>query len=266
MRNIVALLTVMTLLAGCADHMDRHDLPCRDIGELPNGSLFLFGEMHGSVEAPALIANIACRLSAARDVTIGLEIPTTEQIQIDKYLASAGTGRDEAHLIATDFWREGDDGRSSIAMLDLLRTIRALNAGGRSVEVFAFDDQAVGSATRDEAMAASIRRYRRDHPSRTLVALMGNIHAMQETFVVEDFRITPAGQLLKDLSPTSVLIAYPKGTVWACMPDCGVHDVAPREAVLGPSGFREGASMSGYSHTYILGSITASPPAISERQ
>ena len=113
-------------------------------------------------------------------------------------------------------------------------------------------------------MAASIRRYRRENPSRTLAALMGNIHAMQDTFVVEDYSITPAGQLLKDLSPISILITYPKGSVWACMPDCGVHDVAPRNPLLGPSGFREGASMTGYSHTYLLGSITASPPAAGE--
>ena len=185
MRNITALIIFMTLLAGCIDGPDRHGVQCRDIGELPGGHLLLFGEMHGSIEAPALIADVACHLSLSGDVTIGLEIPATEQAQIDDYLASAGTA----------------------------------------------------------------------------VAFMGNIHAMQEKFVVEDFSMTPAGQLLEDLSPTSILITYPKGTVCACMPDCGVHDVAPRNPINGPSGFREGASMTGYSHTYLLGSITASPPA-----
>lgn len=261
MRNIAALIIFMTLLAGCTDGPDRHGVQCRDIGELPGGHLLLFGEMHGSIEAPALIADVACHLSLSGDVTIGLEIPATEQAQIDDYLASAGTAADEAKLLAGAFWRHGNDGRSSVAILDLLRAIRAQNAGGRSLEVLAFDDHALGSMSRDEAMAASIRSYRGIHPSRKMVALMGNIHAMQEEFVVEDFSMTPAGQLLEDLSPTSILITYPKGTVWACMPDCGVHDVAPRSPINGPIGFREGASMTGYSHTYLLGSITASPPA-----
>ncbi|HEY4530519.1 MAG TPA: hypothetical protein VIG97_09390 [Luteimonas sp.] len=263
MRRIIALLVVMTLVAGCADHRERHDANCRDIGELPAGNLFLFGEMHGSVEAPALVAAMACHLSFSEDVAIGLEIPTDEQPRIDQYLASAGTKSDEARLVATTFWRNGNDGRTSGAMLDLFRELRALKAGGRSVEVFAFDAEVAGSEDRDKAMASSIRRYRSQHPSRTIVALMGNIHAMQEEFVAEDFTMAPAGQLLRDLSPISILIAYPKGTVWACMPDCGVHNVAPRNPNHGPSGFREGASMTGYSHTYFLDSITASPPAAS---
>lgn len=266
MRSIVALIIFMTLLGGCTDRPDRHGVQCRDIGELPGGNLLLFGEMHGSIEAPALIADVACHLSLGGDVTIGLEIPAEEQARIDDYLASAGTAADEAKLLATAFWRNGEDGRSSVAMLDLLRAIRALNAGGRSLEVLAFDDQALGSTDRDEAMAASIRSHRGKHPSRKMVALVGNIHAMQERFVVEDFSLTPAGQLLEDLFPTSILITYPKGTVWACMPDCRVHDVAPRNPIDGPSGFREGASMTGYSHTYLLGSITASPPALQGQQ
>lgn len=226
----------------------------------------MFGEVHGTAEAPALIADVACHLAADNDVAIGLEIPTSEQMLIDEYLASQGTTEDEDRLTESAFWQGGHDGRSSVAMLNLLRSVLEQNAGGRSVEVFAFDEQSDGSANRDEAIASGIRRYRDKNPSRMIVALMGNIHAMQETFTSGDVTIVPAGQLLKDLTPTSVLVAYPEGTAWACMPDCGTHNVVPGRPLSVPAGFREGPGRSGYSHTYLLESITASPPAAGNRQ
>jgi hypothetical protein len=265
MSNIVALLIATSiLLTSCADSSTGRQAHCRDIGELPSGDLLMFGEMHGSVEAPALIAEVACHLSIDNEIAIGLEIPTSEQERIDDYLASNGTKEDEDRLTASTFWQNGNDGRSSIAMLNLLRSIRTLDGIGHPIDVFAFDEQLDGRTNRDVAIATGIRRYRDANPSKKIVALMGNIHAMQETFTIEDVSIIPSGQLLKDLNPLSVLIAYPKGTVWACMPDCTVHSVAPQNPLTGPSGFREGSTLTGYSHTYLLNSITASPPAIGD--
>ncbi|MGN2248020.1 hypothetical protein ACFWZ3_15150 [Frateuria sp. GZRR35] len=74
--------------------------------------------------------------------------------------------------------------------------------------------------------------------------------------------LRPSGYLLADLEPVSILVTYPKGSIWACMPDCRIHDLSPRTPVPGPPGFKKGATLGGYGYMFLLGSITASPPAI----
>jgi hypothetical protein len=237
---------------------------CADIQGLPLGNLLLFGEMHGSVETPALISQLACSLSSSRELAIGLEIPSGEQSLLDSYLASRGAKTDVQKLTGSDFWQRGRDGRSSSAMLRLIEDIRKLKEGGAPVNLFAFDDQPGTTLERDIAVANGIRRFHDSHPNTQIIALMGNIHAMQEPIAIEDHTIVPSGKLLKDLDPVSILVAYPKGTVWACMPDCGIHEVSAAKSFAGAPGFSRGALSAGYSHTFSLRSITAAPPAVQE--
>ena len=220
--------------------------------------------MHGSLEKPALISALACSLSRWRKVAVGLEIPSAEQPRIDAYLASRGTTRDEVALIAGEFWQRGWDGRSSTAMLRLIEDVRRLKHRGAPVDVFAFDDQPGTDLQRDVAIAGAIRRFHEAHRDTQVVALMGNIHAAQAPMVIAGQTIVPSGHLLADLRPVSIVVAYPQGTIWACMPDCGVHAVNAAKSFSTTPGFREGASSAGYSHTYSLATITAAPPAAKE--
>ena len=229
---------------------------------LPAGNLLIFGEMHGSVEAPKLISDIACSLSTTEAVAVGLEISSQDQPLIDAYLKSRGTSADAAALTSSNFWQKGQDGRSSAAMLQLIEDIRVMREEGRAIDLFAFDDQPETTLERNVAIANGVRRFHEAHKKTRIIALMGNIHAMQAEITTSSGRLVPSGILLSDLSPVSILITYPTGTTWACMPICGVQSLTPRSPTTGTPGFKDGASMGGYGYSFQLPSITASPPAI----
>ena len=262
-RKAIAILLVL-LLAACGRGQSSTAAAetCPEPPGIPAGELLLFGEMHGSAEAPALVSRLACVLSAPRELAVGLEIPTQDQPLIDAFLGSQGTPSDVAALTSSSFWQEGKDGRSSQAMLKLIENIRAMKQSGKPVDLFAFDDQPGTGLERNVAIANGIRRFHDAHPGARIVALMGNVHAMQDKMYAGNETIVPSGYLLADLHPVSVLVMYPAGTIWACMPNCGIHRIAPRNPETSPSGFREGASLGGYSRSYLLPSITASLPAV----
>src|SRR5207253_1601063 len=105
---------------------------------LAPGATISLGEMHGTVEAPRAVADLA--LLAARagyDIEVGLEISTAEQPAFDRYLESSGQPSERAALLAGAHWHaEFPDGRSSEAMLDLIERIRALRHAGHRAHVF----------------------------------------------------------------------------------------------------------------------------------
>lgn len=250
-------------LASCS-HSNQpipESIACQKPNGIPTGDLLLFGEMHGSKEAPAVISEITCALSGSNNIAVGIEVPSADQALIDAYLQSDGTSADRARLISSDFWQKGKDGRSSIAMLRLIEDIRILKKSGRSVQLFAFDDQPNTDLERNVAIANGIRRFHNSHKNTKIIALMGNIHAMQDSITTNEGPLIPSGAMLSDLKPISILITYPSGTTWACMPDCGVQKLTPRSQTTGETGFKEGAPLGGYSFSYQLHSISASPPA-----
>lgn len=238
---------------------------CPAIAGVPDAPLLLFGEMHGSKEAPALISRLACAISATQEVAVGLEMPSRDQPLLDAFMASGGTGNDVRQLIASDFWQKGRDGRSSAAMLKLIEDVRALKQAGRPVALFAFDDQPGTELERNVAIANGVRRFREAHPDTRIIALMGNIHAMQEAMWAGEEMLTPSGKLLADLQPVSTLVSYPAGTVWACMPTCGIHALPAPRGETAP-GFHDGAAPGGYSRIFGLPSLTASPPAVEQKK
>lgn len=263
MIKTIAFLAALVLSPGsyAAQPSTWHE-DCPPLDGLPQGKLLLFGEMHGSKEAPALIARLACAVSKHEEMAVSLELPSREQQRLDAYLASPGAKADRKKLMGSAFWQTDKDGRSSAAIFELIDAVRILRKHGRAIDLFAFDEQPGTTLERNVAIAHGIRGFRERHPDTKVIALMGNIHAMQEPLDFGEEKLRPSGYLLKDLEPVSILLTYPKGSIWACMPDCRIHDLSPRTPVPGPPGFKKGATLSGYSHMFLLGSITASPPAV----
>lgn len=257
----VAIAVLIPLAACSRDAAEAVAVDCAAVSGAPDAPLLLFGEMHGSQEAPALIHGLACSISEAREVAVGLEISSRDQPLLEAFMASAGAADDVRKLIASDFWRRGRDGRSSVAMLRLIEDLRALKQAGRPVSLFAFDDQPGTNLERNVAIANGLRRFHDAHPEARIIALMGNVHARQESMWAGDAMLTPSGKLLADLHPVSVLVSYPAGTIWACAPTCGIQTLTAARGEAAP-GFHDGSSMGGYSRTYRLASITASPPAV----
>ena len=264
LKFIAGLITITLAACGHGPQPSSSSRNCPLPQGLPAGNLLLFGEMHGSAEAPKLISDIACSLSESENVAVGLEISSKDQPLIDNYLKSRGTKADIKALTSSDFWQKGRDGRSSAAMLRLIEDIRTLNNEGRAIVLFVFDDQPDTKLERNVAIANGIRRFYSAHATTRIIALMGNIHAMQVKITTSSGPLVPTGYLLSDLNPVSILITYPAGTTWACMPICGVQNLTPRSPQIGSSGFKVGATMGGYGYSFLLPSITASPPAMQQ--
>jgi hypothetical protein len=236
------------------------DSDCALPAEFPRAGMLLFGEMHGSVEAPAFVGEVACAYSKDGPIALGLEIPGGEQAAIDRYLDSDGGTEARSALLAGAFWTNSPDGRSSAAMAELIGRMRVLRGQGRALNVFAFDLPSGGD--RDAAMADAIRAYHVAHPGVRIVALMGNIHASQTPIARGEGTIITTASLLTDLGPVSVLLGYRAGTIWACMPDCGVHPVQSQWGKQRAPGLHPSSPMAGYSMTWVLERITASEPAL----
>lgn len=262
MRYVLALLcAVFLLVCSIPSHARSGGVQCDAPPGIPDAQILLFGEMHGAAESPALVGKVICVLAQRGPVALGLELPSTEQGSIDRYLTSNGDAAARKALRSTPFWLHRD-GRSSVAMFNLVDAARHLKQDGLTVSVFTLDPDLVGAADDNKAMAHALRMYHDQHPASRIVALMGNLHAGQ--VVVTTFRepITPAGFYLRDLHPVSVYVAYHSGTIWACMDGaCGVHKVSSQWAPdVGPR-FTSDAPMEGYSVSYMLPSLTTSPPA-----
>lgn len=253
------LFAIGVILAAACSASHARGIACEAPHGIPAARLVLFGELHGTAESPALVGRVVCALAESGPVALGLELPAIEQGPIDSYLASDGDPAAGERLLSGRFWLEDDDGRSSRAMFDLIRYVRELKQQGLPVAVFTLIPASLGNTPDDNpGIARSIRAFHHKHPTPRIVALMGNLHAGQAEVRPFGKTITPAGYLLRDLHPVSILITHPAGTIWACINSCGIHDVIGESR---PAGFHDGAPMRGYGMSYMLPSITASPPA-----
>lgn len=239
--------------------------------QLRPGTLLFFGEIHGSVESPALVGDVACAVRAAGlPLVVGLEIPVEENALLQAYLTSAGTAADRRRLLAGAFWMDSyQDGRRSEAMAALLERLRELSWTRGGVTVVPFDSTTVSGEgeARDAAMAERLAAVVATAPAdAVVVATCGNVHSRTHVGVPWDAAYRPmafltaqrlAGRRVVSFAPSS-----PKGTAWTCdmSGGCGPHPVGgsghgSRRVELLP------APVDNHDGRYQLASLTASPPA-----
>ena len=144
--------------------------------------LLVLGELHGTVEAPALVATLAARLLDSGALTVALEIPAQDQARLDAYLASDGSTRAQRALLDGEFWQrapERSDGRRSRAMFALIEQLRLLRSTHPELRLLAFDDTGFFDQTRsrDALMSDALRAAHAAHPEAKLLVLTGNYHA-----------------------------------------------------------------------------------------
>lgn len=240
---------------------------------LTRGRILLLGEIHGSREGPSLVAEAVCSAaSRALPVVVALEIPLEEKDRIDAFLGADGSETDHEALLGGDFWqRDYQDGRSSLAMLRLLDSLRALRRQGREVSVVLLDRAArfASGQQRDAFLAARLTAAVEAAGTNALIlALTGNVHSRSTPGVPWDGAYRPAGLSIDERWPDrtlSILLTNPPGEAWTC-PDadpagCGAHAMGgASDGVAGrvelypqPEGGHDG--------DYRLEELTASPPA-----
>lgn len=241
---------------------------CRDVAgaaalwKAPETRYVLFGEMHGTTEAPALFGDVVCLASAERPVVVALEAPAAEQEALDAFMASGGSSKDLADLLAGPFWSgKSSDGRSSKAMISLIGQLRELKAAGRPIRVLAFVPEYPSGFHQDYYeldMALALTVAGRASPDALVLVLVGNFHAGRRT----GLKVMPAALHLPDAETVALDLVVAGGEAWNCQKDgCGPHRLG------GDPGMKRGVVMfdtpqDGFDGSYGPGtSATASPPA-----
>ncbi|MBD9369895.1 calcium-binding protein [Xanthomonas sp. XNM01] len=240
-------MAAMTVLLVCAwparaEQDPVHAAADEMFAALGERRLLLVDELHGTQEAPRLVAAVVERLSAAGAVTLGMEIMAedAETAAIARYLDSAGSAADRAALAATPFWgiaSERNDGRRTEDLIDLVDAVRRLRAQGRDVTVVPFDAVLAtwrrgGSEAREEEMALRLRAAADAMPQGRVVALTGNLHAMhRKRDPAQSGLPEPIGARLRDLEPFSVNVSASDGEAWNCRAgSCGRYPARSRDA------------------------------------
>ncbi len=241
---------------------------------LRSRDVVLVGEMHGTVESPAFVGRATClALADGRSVTVGLEIPIEENARIRAFLASSGSASDRDALLGGAFWQAPfQDGRRSRAMLALLEDLRRTLRAGSPVHLLLLDSTAFrGGSARDRAMAGRLRDAIAGAPHDLFLVLTGNIHTRLRQGVPWDPSYEPMGFVLTHLAPRLAIAAldvvYTGGSAWICESpqpaSCGAKTLKGRPdagsigVTLAPT-----VSAEGYSGSYSVGALTASPPAL----
>jgi hypothetical protein len=232
---------------------------------LPRGGTLMLADVHGTREIPAFVGQLVTTVASREPVVLALEIPVEHGPSIQVFMASDGNAAARRQLLAGPWWQAPyQDGRRSVAMLELLETARALRAAGKPMGVVAIDDSSMDSEVREAAMARNVIAARRAHPEAALIVYAGNLHVSKAMvpfrpgFPGMAMRVAGAG-----ISLVSMNAHLGDGTAWIC-PDaasehCGVVFLRGGPAA---SGIGFAPSPDGrYDGWFGVGPVTASPPA-----
>jgi erythromycin esterase-like protein len=229
---------------------------------LSPGGIVVLGEMHGTVEVPALAARIVRTAAAHGAVVLGLEIPDDLQPAIDAFVTATDHATARAALLGTPhmFWG-WQDGRSSDAMIALVADVRALRAAGRDASVICFDGGFATAEDRDAGMARSVIAARAARPDAAIVVLCGNLHARTSSLR------WMGGHLRASCAPLlSLNVVDAGGSCWAIR---GEHEPPGILELRGSRSHHDGPLVTlfaardehGYDGELFAGTLTASPPA-----
>ncbi len=238
------------------------------------GAGLLLGEMHGTEQSPAFLANTVClALQAGLPVTVALEIPREETSRIDAFLSSSGGEKDRAALLTGPFWRaDYQDGRRSRAMFDLLERLRQFHQSGKPVRAELLD-RAVPTATsieRDRRLADALGEAFDKTPEGLVIGLLGNVHTRIRRGVPWDPNYETAGSVLLQQKPElhvkALDVAYRGGEAWTCLTaeasSCLVRTVKGRAGIPAEGIEIYPEIANGHNGVYYVGDLRPSPPMV----
>ncbi|KQY75269.1 hypothetical protein [Brevundimonas sp. Root1423] len=265
MRLILALLMLLVCpaiaKAGCPDLPGSQALLDAD------ADFIVVGEAHGTVELPALFADLACTLTAdRRPLLVGVEHGPANQAALDAYMASDGGADARAVLLQASAWNE-PGGRGSLAMLELIERVRQLKAAGAKVALVAFDHVIETPGTtelRERYMAAQLMAAVGRSPGARMLALTGLGHADKEGFASQQPPFRSMAQFLPPEDTLTLSFVRAGGEALQCRLTCAAGPMTARDEPRA-RGVSLGDGRSGFdgwfSNGAILTASTAARPA-----
>lgn len=224
------------------------------------------GEAHGSVETPRAFAQMICAAAQSGGVTVALEMPDSMQPQLDAFMAASEDAEAINALRQTDLWDlRFQDGRGSVAMVEMMLTVRRLRLEGRDVVLRAFVSSSRRPSSFDQnyhelAMAQGLARVAMERPEATVMVLVGSFHAGKALLAGDN--MVPAIAHLPASEVVTLDVPQQGGRSWSCTVEtCGPRDILqtwdpnPRGIILTPTA--DGL----YDGVLAVGPLTASPPA-----
>ncbi len=273
------LIPSMILAAPSSSYIQKNaietasEIKAEIVSELTKYRIVSLGEVHGNDQSPALAGDIAEALAKSREIILALEIKQANQYGLDEFSKS---GDKNILRLLAHFAREYQDGRSSIAMVELLAKVRK----NPRIQVVAFDpDVDSGGADRDLEMAKNILKIVKAAPNKRVVVLTGNFHSSVKIgnpfapkFKPMAFWLSRlAGSPLKPPEVFAIRIRHEKATSWICRDDtaesCGLVELAVdtsayAKAVEFERYFLKEPALSeeGYHASFFIRSLEVSPP------
>lgn len=266
--------------------------------EAQDPAFVIFGELHGTREAPAFVGETLCALAARRrNVLLAVELDVWANAALQAAWALPHAQFPEA--LRKGGWAGRDDGVASEAMFALLVRLHALKDGRLPVSIAAFNGRKdeeqrarfahlPGQGSHEAAQAENIRDAARAAGADLTVVIVGNLHAQKRPVTIRDMTFEPmAMQLGKTERVVSLQMRSAGGTAWNCRPRpgyepkygepvsaggivCAAQPVGPYPdlhhkpyVALGAIPGEKTAGL--YDGYFWLGPITASPPAVAKR-
>ena len=244
--------------------------------------IIVLGEMHGTNESVEALTGLVCAaLMKGTPVTIGLEAAAWQGEPLNQLLQLPF---DEAAVLkaAPEMWQV-EDGRSSAAIMSLLKLLSYRRSAGYDVSVFAFDysfsewnrEEPLHIA-RDQIMATRVDEVVSDRKGAVFI-LAGEFHARKAPFEFGSERYVPMAALITSRPVFSLKMVYEAGEAWVQagieksdgtyedfvgplkLPGIAAAGSPLRSFILAedPEGYFDGS--------YFTGPVTASAPAIRAR-
>ncbi len=186
-------------------------------------------------------------------------------------MESDGDSEAVQEFLRHPFWQRGlnlPDGRSSVAMLNLVEALRGLRASTRRLVsvtpmVGRWADRQIQyfGISSNADMAANITHLSQESDNDVVFVLVGNIHARLTPPESMSY-LTPAASLVEG-DVASVLVFPESGESWNCQGVCqswpvrGVTDLSAYESHIRTEG--------SYDYVLPIGRVSSSPPAAHRR-
>lgn len=201
----------------------------------------VFGEIHGTKQAPVFIGDLACGLAAeGKRVLLAIEHSSTENEAFQRTwkLPQAAF----AAKLKQAGWAGRADGVASEAMLALLVRLNGLAQNGYAIDIVAFNGAKDEAQTRrfsylpaqgphEAAQAENIRTAEAAKAYDYVLILVGNIHARKRPVERSGIAFEPMAMQLG--SPSAVITLNMQtagGTTWNCQLKPGVQP-KPKEEI-----------------------------------
>lgn len=219
-------------------------------------NIILVGEYHGTRESPEKFYQLICNVvkNQERRLVVGIEL-LEGQIIMDgdaKHL--------ESSIQNSEIWRSQHDGKTSLAMYDLLVKLNEL-VKADTLDVLFFESE---GEQRDLEMSEKI--IERISEDNLIIALTGNRHNKIKHGNSWDLASKNMGAYIKESGEAvvSINLLQTGGTAWFCESDCKVHKLRDRELPSKGEVFNADEK-SRYEIHWLLGKVSSSLPKIFQK-